>query len=183
MKFLIPLLLVAITIIGCQPSDKPTKSPKPNVLFILADDLGYGDLQSYNPESKIPTPNLDQLAKDGIRFTDVHTPSSVCTPTRYSLLTGRYAWRTRLKHKVLWPFAQPLIDSDRKTLPDLFKDQGYQTAMFGKWHLGWKWALEDSTSYLMERKMDGNWGGGGIDLTKQIKEGPNGAGFDYAFGV
>ena len=178
----ISLIFILVCVIwACVPKEDEVN--KPNVLFILADDLGYGDLQVYNSKSKIPTPNLDQLAKDGIQFTNAHSPSAVCTPTRYGLLTGRYAWRTRLKQKVLWPYAQPLIDDDRKTLADLFKEQGYYTAMFGKWHLGWQWAVEDSLTYPWVRKIDGNWGGKGIDLSKQIKSGPNGAGFDYAFGV
>ncbi|MEM6379746.1 MAG: arylsulfatase [Bacteroidota bacterium] len=155
----------------------------PNVLLILADDLGYGDLSCYSDSTKISTPNIDQLALRGIRFTDAHTPSSVCTPTRYGLLTGRYAWRTRLKKKVLWPYAMTLIDKNRKTLPQLFKSQGYQTAMFGKWHLGWDWPVIDSTAYPWEKLIDGNWGGKGLDLSKQIKGGPASAGFDYAFGV
>lgn len=89
---------------------------KPNIVFILADDLGYGDLGCYNKDSKIPTPNLDQLAREGTRFTDAHAPSSVCTPTRYALLTGRYSWRTRLQRNVLGPWDRPLIAHERLTV-------------------------------------------------------------------
>lgn len=174
------LILLHVT---CTPKEEVEMATKPNVIFILADDLGYGDLTCYNSDSKIPTPHIDELAAQGILFTDVHTPSSVCTPTRYGLLTGRYAWRTRLKEKVLWPYAQPLIEEERKTLADLFKEEGYQTALFGKWHLGWEWGIEDTVDYNFEKFMDGNRGARGLDLTKSIAQGPKGAGFDYAFGV
>src|SRR5437762_2126415 len=97
----------------------------PNVVFILADDLGYGDLGCYNKESKIPTPNLDKLANQGMRFTDAHAPTSVCSPTRYAILTGRYAWRSTLKRGVLGPWDKPLIGADRFTVASLFKLRGY----------------------------------------------------------
>ena len=108
----------------------------PNIVLILADDLGYGDPGCYNDESKIPTPHIDRLASEGLRLTDAHSPSSVCTPTRYGLLTGRYAWRTDLKRSVLWPWDPPLLEDERETLPELLRDAGYRTAMAGKWHLG-----------------------------------------------
>jgi arylsulfatase A-like enzyme len=114
--------------------DKGGLRPRPNVVMILADDLGYGDLGSYNPRSKIPTPNLDRLAAQGTRFTDAHAPAAVCTPTRYGLLTGRYCWRTRLKTNVLGPWGAPLIEPGRLTLPALFRRHGYTTACLGKWH-------------------------------------------------
>ncbi|MEI8044817.1 MAG: sulfatase-like hydrolase/transferase, partial [Verrucomicrobiota bacterium] len=121
-----------------QAADRP--APKPNIVFILADDLGYGDVQCYNPQSgRIPTPNLDRLASEGMRFTDAHTSSSVCTPTRYSTLTGRYAWRTHLQSGVLEGFSPPLIAPDRMTVASLLKANGYQTACLGKWHLGLNW--------------------------------------------
>ena len=101
---------------------------RPNIIFILADDLGYGDPHCYNPDSKIPTPNIDRLATEGMRFTDAHTPSSVCTPTRYGLLTGRYCGRTPLSRSVLWPWDPPLIEADRLTLPKMLQSHGYATA-------------------------------------------------------
>ena len=114
---------------------------QPNVVVILADDFGYGDLAIQNPDSRIPTPHLDRLASDGARFTDAHSPSAVCTPTRYGLLTGRYCWRTRLKSGVLFPPKdQPLIEPGRATLAKLLKESGYDTAAVGKWHLGIDWA-------------------------------------------
>jgi arylsulfatase A len=109
---------------------------RPNIVFILADDLGYGDLRCYNPDSRIPTPNLDRLAAQGMRFTDAHTPSAVCTPTRYGLLTGRYCWRTRLKQGVLDGFDPPLIEQGRMTVASLLRQHGYATGCIGKWHLG-----------------------------------------------
>ena len=109
---------------------------QPNIILILADDLGYGDVQPLNPDSRIPTPAFNRLADEGITFTDAHTPSSVCTPTRYGLLTGRYCWRTELKRGVLNGYGAPLIDTDRETLASLMRRAGYRTAVVGKWHLG-----------------------------------------------
>lgn len=109
---------------------------RPNVVFVLADDLGLGDLGCYNPRSRIPTPELDQLAKEGLRFTDAHSPSSVCSPTRYGLLTGRYAWRTALKQGVLWGDSPLLVEPERSTVASFLRSQGYATACIGKWHLG-----------------------------------------------
>src|SRR4051794_5658335 len=107
----------------------------PNIVYILADDLGYGDLGCYNQDSKIPTPHLDRLATEGMRFTDAHAPTSVCTPTRYAILTGRYCWRSRLQRQVLGPWGATLIAADRLTVPALLKQHGYVTACIGKWHL------------------------------------------------
>ena len=118
-------------------------APPPNIVIILADDLGYGDVGCYNPESKIATPNLDRLVREGLRFTDAHSPSAVCTPARYGLLTGRYPWRSRLKRGVLGPWATPLIETNRLTLPAMLHAQGYATAAIGKWHLGWQWPTTD----------------------------------------
>jgi arylsulfatase A len=115
----------------------------PNIVYILADDLGYGDLGCYNTDSKIPTSRLDQFARQGMRFTDAHAPSSVCTPTRYALLTGRYAWRTRLQRNVLGPWDKPLIAADRLTVGKLLQQHGYETACIGKWHLGQSYATTD----------------------------------------
>ena len=127
----------------------------PNIVVILADDLGYGDVGCYNDESRIPTPHIDALAAAGMRFTDAHTPSSVCTPTRYGLLTGRFCWRTPLKRSVLWPWDPPLIEADRLTLPAMLRAQGYTTACIGKWHLGWDWPLEGG-GYGVRRVLDGH---------------------------
>ena len=107
----------------------------PNIVLIVTDDLGYGDLGCFNPESKISTPNADHLSAQGIRLTDAHSPSAVCTPTRYGLLTGRYCWRTWLKRGVVGGYTPPLIEPDRLTVASLLKQQGYATGFFGKWHL------------------------------------------------
>ena len=108
---------------------------KPNVIYILADDLGVGDVSVFNKDGKIHTPNIDALAASGIRFTDAHSGSAVCTPTRYGILTGRYAWRTHLQNGVLWSYDTALINPNRKTVASVFKSSGYQTACIGKWHL------------------------------------------------
>jgi len=150
---------------------------KPNIVFILADDLGYGDVGVFNPSSKIPTPQLDRLAAQGIRFTDAHAPDAVCSPSRYGFLTGRYAFRSRLKSGVLPPWGRPLIEAGRLTLPELLRQNGYATAAFGKWHLGWDWPTRDGGP---ARSRDGI---GNIDFSRPIANGPTTRGFDYYFGV
>ena len=109
---------------------------QPNIIFILADDMGYGDVQALNAKSKIPTPHLNRLAKEGMTFTDAHSPSGVCTPTRYGVLTGRYCWRSRLKRGVLGGYSAPLIEKNRPTIGSVLQSRGYHTAAIGKWHLG-----------------------------------------------
>ncbi|NIP95119.1 MAG: sulfatase-like hydrolase/transferase, partial [Akkermansiaceae bacterium] len=105
----------------------------PNILFILADDLGYGDVGCYNPESKVPTPHIDRLARDGLLFTDAHSPSTVCTPTRYSIMTGRMAFRLDYRGVFTGVGGPCLIEKDRLTLPGMLREKGYATALFGKW--------------------------------------------------
>ncbi|MBK1817107.1 sulfatase-like hydrolase/transferase [Luteolibacter yonseiensis] len=150
----------------------------PNIVFILADDLGYGDVSIYNPESKIRTPHLDRLAGQGMRFTDAHAPSSVCTPTRYSILTGRLAWRSPLKSGVLPPWGAPLIDAKRLTVSAFLKQNGYRTAAIGKWHLGWTWPTRDGQPPASGADRLSN-----VDFTKPVTGGPTDRGFDYYFGV
>src|ERR1051325_5318884 len=125
------------------PAAAFAQDKKPNIVIILADYLGYGDLGCYNKGSKIPTPNLDKLATQGMRFTDAHSPSAVCSPTRYGLLTGRYPFRSPLKKGVVAPWGAPIIEQDRLTLPEMLRRAGYRTACIGKWHLGWTWATKD----------------------------------------
>lgn len=162
---------------------------KPNIVYILADDMGYGDVACNNPESKIPTPNLDRMAAAGMRFTDAHAASSVCTPSRYSILTGRYCWRTDLKNHVLWPWDRALIEPDRLTVAHLLRDNGYRTAAVGKWHLGWDWQTKDGSDpagglpigmYESEtrKELEAN-----IDFTKPMRGGPVDCGFDSYFGI
>ncbi len=153
-------------------------SSHPNIVFILADDLGYGDVQCLNPQrGKIPTPHLDRLAAQGMTFTDAHSGSSVCTPTRYGLLTGRYAWRTRLQEGVLdGGNEEPLISADRITVASLLRDQGYATACIGKWHLGF---LSDTPT---RDPGPGKVMGAGLPLGAVIQGGPTTRGFDLFWG-
>ena len=144
---------------------------RPNIVFILADDLGYGDLSSYGA-TKVETPNIDRLAVEGRKFTDAHSPHPVCTPTRYSLMTGRYSWRTWAKTANVWSTDPMLIDDDQYTLPKLLGDAGYQTALIGKWHLSYG---RPGTPGWDDVK--------GIDYKGKIAPGPLEAGFDYYFGV
>jgi arylsulfatase A-like enzyme len=153
--------------------------PKPNILLIIADDLGYGDVQCLNPQrGRIPTPHLDRLATQGMTFTDAHSGSSVCTPTRYGLLTGRYAWRTRLQAGVLdGGNDEPLIAANRLTVAGFLQQQGYYTACIGKWHLGFR---SDAQPVSSEDKKD--FGSRGLPLGASILGGPVTRGFDYFWG-
>ncbi len=153
------------------------KTQRPNIIYILADDLGYGDVSCLNPErGKIQTPRMDQLASEGMTFTDAHTSSSVCTPTRYSILTGRYNWRTKLQKQVLMGYDKPLIAEDRMTVADLLKQQGYNTACIGKWHLGLGMETVDGKPVNEEKLPNVAW-------TKPITGGPVDLGFDYFYGI
>lgn len=158
---------------------------KPNIIYILADDLGYGDVQCYNLKNgKIHTPNIDRLATQGMRFTDAHTSSSVCTPTRYSILTGRYAWRTRLQSGVLEGFSPPLISSNRMTVASLLQSHGYETAGIGKWHLGLNWQTEESSSGgTNQPRTPTQKPGRTVDWAKPILNGPTSLGFNYFYGI
>ena len=119
--------------------DRPQEAKKPNIVFIFADDMGYGDVSALNENSKIKTTNIDRIANEGVVFTDAHSSSSVSTPSRYGVLTGRYNWRSDLKSGVLMGYNKALIAPDRRTIASVLRDQGYQTACIGKWHLGWDW--------------------------------------------
>ncbi|MFT3824326.1 MAG: arylsulfatase [Chitinophagaceae bacterium] len=159
--------LLAVTVAWAQKAAKT-----PNIIYILTDDLGYGDVHCLNPEGKISTPNMDRLAREGMTFTDAHSSSAVCTPSRYSILTGRYAWRTKLKNGVLYGYSDPLIDSNRLTVAGMLQQRGYATACIGKWHLGMRWQQKggppDKPVY---------------DYSKPILNGPNTLGFDYFYGI
>jgi len=188
-KSIYTLILLFEFVLFSSCKEENEKKSHPNVVIILADDLGYGDPQVYNSESKIPTPHIDGLAKQGMRFTDAHTPSSVCTPTRYALLTGRYAWRTELKNSVLWMWDKPLIAKDRFTFPKMMKAENYNTACIGKWHLGWRWPSNKGEGFMNDTIPIGDYGLKGrnklyekIDFLKTIGGGPLEAGFDYYFG-
>jgi len=160
---------------------------QPNIIFIMADDMGYGDVSCYNPDSKIHTPNMDKLAAEGIRFTDAHSPSAVCTPTRYGILTGRYCWRSKLKHGVLYGYEPPLIERERLTVAGLLKKAGYSTACIGKWHLGLEFTTKEGQHIDFDRSFP--WPNADkameekIDFSKPIKGGPVELGFDYFYGT
>lgn len=154
----------------------------PNIVIILVDDMGWGDPRCYQADSKIPTPHLDRLAREGMRFTDAHTPSSVCTPTRYGLLTGRYCWRTDLEKGVLDGFGPPLIGEDEDNLASLLKRKGYQTFCVGKWHLGMQWYDREGRA-IGRREPGGFRPGDQVDYGREIEGGPVDIGFDSYFGI
>lgn len=157
---------------------------QPNIVVILADDQGYGDVSALNPESKIPTPNIDRIAAEGRIFTDGHSSSAVCTPTRYSLLTGRYHWRTRLQKGVLGGFSRPLISEGRLTIAGLLRENGYRTGCIGKWHLGWDWPLKDGGIADDQGDFSGGFDNGwNVDYEGDIQNGPLDVGFEYFFGI
>lgn len=174
------VLLLPWSCVEEKTSGKEVQKKRPHVIYILADDLGYGDVGAFNPDGKIKTPFLDQLAKEGLRFTDAHSPSAVCTPTRYGILTGRYSWRSPLKQGVLTGKSKALIPKSRSTVASLMKGAGYHTAFIGKWHLGWNWALQDSTHWEGEGWNPEDFDN--LDFSKKIGHTPNDLGFDYAYG-
>ena len=156
----------------------------PNIIYILADDLGYGDVKVYNKNSKIATPNIDKLAMQGMRFTDAHSTSGVCTPTRYSVMTGRYPWRSQKPVGVLNGFSRPLIENDRATVASLLKENGYNTGVIGKWHLGLGWTPKREYAHLLSNKgygIDNEMNPDHVDLTKGMTVSPNNNGFDYSY--
>lgn len=175
------MLLASSVLPSCGCLAKTDGTASPNIVFILADDLGIGDPRCYNPDSKIPTPHMDRLAIEGLRFTDMHTPSAVCSPTRYGLLTGRYAWRSRLKSGVLWGWSPPLIEPGRLTLPAALKRQGYRTAGFGKWHLGLGWVTREPAEFGDASRPAADVAL--VDYAKPLTGGPHTAGFDSFFGI
>ncbi len=168
-----------------------TMRSKPNIVYILADDLGYGDVACLNPRGKIPTPNMDRLAEEGMIFSDAHSSSALCSPSRYSILTGRYNWRSAMQRGVVSGYGKPLIARDRLTVGALLRQNGYRTSCIGKWHLGWNWALEPSEHFLLNHKSDPAelppldearvlWE---KVFAEPVADGPTTRGFDYYFGV
>ncbi|MGN6438729.1 MAG: sulfatase family protein [Agriterribacter sp.] len=161
-KYFIHLAACLLTAITIQAQQKP------NIIYILADDLGYGDVSCFNKDSKLNTANIDKVAAQGMKFTDAHSNSAVCTPTRYGILTGRYAWRTSLQNGVLWGYDTMLIKNDQTTVASLLKRNGYHTACVGKWHLGLDWQKDAK---------------GNFDFFQPITNGPQQVGFDYFYGI
>lgn len=151
---------------------------KPNIVILYADDMGYGDFGVQNPQSKIPTPHLDRLAREGTRFTDAHSSSGVRTPSRYALLHGRYHWRKF--HGIVNSFDQPILDDEKQTMAELLKAKGYRTACIGKWHLGWDWNAIKKEGAQPNGKA--GFTPAAFDCSKPIPGGPLSHGFDHCFG-
>ena len=175
-----------VTTANAWPQMEPKKS-LPNIVYVLADDLGYGDTSCYNSESKISTPNIDRLATQGMRFTDAHSPSAICVPTRYGILTGRYCWRTWLKRGGGSSYDSPLIERDRLTVASLLKKNSYATACIGKWHLGLGWVAKGNSSANVEKLVPSPACSGGpasdcnVDFAKDLTDSPLDHGFGYTF--
>ncbi|EDM26194.1 arylsulfatase A precursor [Lentisphaera araneosa HTCC2155] len=163
-KFILSLVLMSTSFLFAN-TDK-----LPNIVYIYADDLGYGDVSCLNPNGLISTPSIDKVAQQGMIFTDCHSSASVCTPSRYSLMTGRYSWRSSLKKGVLTGYKKAIIEDGRMTVASLLKENGYNTAMIGKWHLGMNWALNSKNNKK-------------IDYSRAIKKTPTSNGFDYFYGI
>lgn len=177
MKTIAKATILLATLAG---SSAAFAASRPNIVVILADDFGVGDIQAHYPKNKIPTPHLDRLVEQGMSFTDAHSSSAVCSPTRYGLLTGRYNWRTPLQEWVLATYEPPLIEEGRPTLPGFLRKHGYHTACVGKWHLGWNWPGPQPSRRTERPNSQAflDW-----DFTKPIPGGPTDRGFDYYFGV
>ena len=169
--------VLLLLVFGCARQNSAQNGSYPNILIILADDLGYGDVGCYNPESNIPTPNLDRMAGQGMMFTDGHSPSTVCTPTRYSIMTGRMAFRTGMESVFTGTGGPCLIEEGRLTLPAMLKEKGYATAMFGKWHIGLTFL--DSIGQPVEA--DGVEGVRRVDFSRSMPDAPIHRGFDQFF--
>lgn len=168
-----------------------TQAAPPNIVVLYADDLGYGDVQCNNRDrGKIPTPHIDKLASQGMRFTDGHSSSGVCSPSRYALLTGRYHWRTRLQSGIVGVFGDPLIAPDRMTIAGLAKQHGYRTACVGKWHLGWNWPIDAKQRPLLNAPKGQSVAATAEQraawesiFSQRIEGGPTTRGFDQYFGT
>lgn len=164
MKNVILATTAMLSLLSCTEERK-----QPNIVFILADDMGYGDVSCFDHRSKLKTEHIDRMAQEGVVFTDAHSSSSVSTPTRYGILTGRYNWRSTLKNNVLYGYDKALIPAGRETMASMLRKQGYTTAAIGKWHLGWDWNNIDA-------------GKENVDFSKPIANGPTTRGFDYYYG-
>jgi arylsulfatase A len=189
----------ALSILTLAPSrteaQPATPETHPNIVYILTDDLGYGDVDGLMPSNRIKTPQLDRFAEESMSFTEAHASSAVCTPSRYCILTGRYNWRSTLKKGVLGGFSRPLIEPGRLTVAGMLRDNGYETACIGKWHLGLQWAslpgaketAADADADTDESKSGSSntntTAGTGVDFSKPFGRGPTTVGFDYYYGI
>ncbi len=164
----------------CLPSCTPQANDEtlPNVVFIMADDMGWGDVESYHPESLIPTPNINRLSEEGLSFMDAHSGAAVCTPTRYGIMTGRFYWRTHKRHSLVMPYDPPVIPPERLTWATLMQDRGYTTAYVGKWHLGLWYPSKPRERWQRQFTMNEHE----VDFSKAVEGGPTVLGFDYFFG-
>jgi len=182
-----PPMFSGLTSHATEVTDDRLASRPPNIVIVLADDLGYGDAGCYNPDARIPTPQMDRVAREGIRFTDAHSSSAVCTPSRYGLLTGRYCWRTPLQSGVFFGYEPPLIEPGRLTLPGILKQRGYDTACIGKWHLGLGYTAKPGADVDFARPIP--WPEADlafeeqIDFSARLSGGPCAIGFDTFFGT
>jgi arylsulfatase A len=178
-------LALAVALAGPELNASNTTRARPNIIVILADDMGAGDLGCYNADSKLRTPHMDALAAGGLRFLNAHSPSAVCSPTRYGLLTGRYAWRTRMKQGVLDGFAPPLIGTAEPNVASFLRAAGYRTACLGKWHLGMQWYRPDGSPLTgdMQASPVGFRSGREIDPRRRATGGPDEIGFETFFGI
>lgn len=174
---------ISATIFDCaklkRKSSEKAVSTKPNVVFIMADDMGWGDVEVYNPDSLIPTPNINRLAQEGVRFTDAHSCGALCSPTRYGIMTGRFFWRTHKKHSLVMPYDPPVIPQERLTWGQLMRECGYRTGFVGKWHLGLWYRSRKLPGYRRQFTMNEDE----IDFNKTVVGGPTDLGFDYFFGT
>ncbi|MBE0652442.1 MAG: arylsulfatase [Bacteroidales bacterium] len=178
-KSIFTLFILLPQLFACKA---PDSAKHPNIVILYADDMGYGDLNIQNPDSRIPTPNLDQLASEGMRFTDAHSSSGICSPSRFAMLTGMYHWRRQ--HDIVNSFGKPFFHDSDNTLPQVLRDNDYTTACIGKWHLGWDWEFknEPSGETMQWGRLRKFYGPDDIDWSKPVTGGPLDRGFDYYFG-
>lgn len=170
------VMLGSVLVAGAASLQLSAANKSPNIIFIFADDLGYGDVKCLNEDSKIPTPMFDKISQTGLVYTDAHSNSSVSTPSRYGIVTGRYAWRSSLKSGVLRGYSPALIEEDRPTVASMLKKHGYNTACVGKWHIGMDgWVSTDGEPVGVY--------GHNVDLEKSRLRGPASVGFDYYYGI